>query len=138
MSHTRSNGQGHSGGKGRKFNKLDSYIRTIDFEIEATANASQIDTGIKLPSRTQMINGYLEVETAEATGTTKTISIGVFGGSGSAFILDADCSAVAPVGKVNNLEVQDTSTNNTIGYTFGSGDWVEFKGKVTLTFIVVD
>jgi hypothetical protein len=138
MSHTRSNGQGFAGGTGRKFNKLDSYIITREFEITATANASQIDTGIKLPARTQMLNGFIEVETAEATGLTKTLSIGVFGGASTAFILDADCSAVAPVGKVNNLTVQDTSVNNTIGYTFRSGDLAEFTGKVTLTFVVVD
>jgi len=137
MSHTRSNGQGHAGRKGGKHNVLDSYIVTREFEIEATANASQIDTGIKLPARTQMVNGFVEVETAEATGLTKTLNIGVFGGAATAFILDADCAAAGPVGKVNNLTVQDTSVNNTIGYTFGSGDWAEFKGKVTLTFVVV-
>ena len=78
-----------------------------------------------------------DFEAAEATGLTKTLNIGVFGGAATAFILDADCAAAGPVGKVNNLTVQDTSVNNTIGYTFGSGDWAEFKGKVTLTFVVV-
>lgn len=135
MSHTRSNGQGFAGGKSRQFNKLDTRIITREFTVSASANASQIDTGITLPATTQAISAFIKTTTAEATGTTKTIDVGVFGGTGNEFITGASVASVGVSG-LPVTTVQDTSTNDTIGYTFGSGDFAELECVVSLTLVV--
>ncbi len=134
MSQTRGSGLGLSGGKGRKFNKLDSKIITYEFNITATANGSQIDTGIRIDSIAQVVSAFVKTDTAEATGTTKTLDVGVFGGDGAAFLNNADCSSIGVEG-TPVLAVQDTSINNTIGYTFASSNWAEFVGTVHITMI---
>ena len=139
MSHTRTskNGQGFSGRISDTYNKLDSRIITREFTVSAQATGSQIDTGIKLASITQCIGAFVEVDTAEATGTTKTLNVGVFGGTAAAFISAANCASTGVVGAPVTT-AQNTSTNDTIGYTFASADWADFKGTVHLTFIQAD
>ena len=137
MSQTRGSGQGFSGGVGRKYNKTDSKLVTYEFDIEATANGSQINTGIRIDSIAQVVSAFVKVDTAEVTGTTKTLNVGVYGGTAAAFLSAVNCSTTGPKGTPVTL-VQDTSTNNTIGYTFASGNWAEFKGVVSLTMIQAD
>jgi len=137
MSQTRGSGLGLAGGKGRKFNKTDPFLKTIEFDIVATANGSQIDTGISLDGISQVFAAFVKINTAEATGTTKTLDIGVFGGTDDAFLAAVDCSATGVKGTPVAL-VQDTSTNNTIGYTFSAANWAEFKGVVSLTILQAD
>ncbi len=134
MSQTRGSGLGLSGGKGRKFNKLDSKIITYEFNITATANGSQIDTGIRIDSIAQAVSAFVKIDTAETVGLSKTLDVGVFGLSSSAFLNDVDCSSIGVKG-TPVLSVQDTSINRTIGYTFGSSDWANFKGTVHITII---
>jgi len=137
MSHTRSNGQGFSGRTAGQFNKTDTRIITREFTVSASATASQIDTGIKLSNTVQVISAFVKVGTAEATGTTKTLSVGLFGGTAAEFLSASVVSAVGVVG-TPLLVAKDSSTFNTIGYKFGSADFAELECTVVLTLLIGD
>ena len=137
MSHTRSNGQGFSGRTAGQFNKTDTRIITREFTVSASATASQIDTGIKLSNTVQVISALVKVGTAEATGTTKTLSVGLFGGTAAEFLSASVVSAVGVVG-TPLLVAKDSSTFNTIGYKFGSADFAELECTVVLTLLIGD
>lgn len=137
MSHTRSNGQGFAGRTAGQFNKTDTRIITREFTVSASATASQIDTGIKLSNTVQVISAFVKVGTAEATGTTKTLSVGLFGGTAAEFLSATAVSAVGVVG-TPILPAKDSSTNNTIGYKFGSANFAELECTVVLTLVIGD
>ena len=137
MSHSRFNSIGLSGRKAGTYNVTDSRIKTIEIPVVASATASQIDTGVKINNKVQCISAFVVIDTAEATGTTKTLNVGVFGGTAAGFLSAVSCAATGVAGTPVSA-AYDTSTNDTIGYTFGSADWAEFAGTIHLTLLVAD
>lgn len=136
MSQTRSNGQGFSGGKGRRLNKTDSKIETFEFDIVASQTASEIDTGIKLTGNfVQVISAVVIAKTEESTGTIKAISIGLLDSADNAFITSAYVDMKGPSFTIPNFQPRPLSAGESISYTFGSADWVEFEGTVSLTLL---
>jgi hypothetical protein len=122
---------GTSGRTGTSTNTQDSYTQTFEFPITIAASAAAQDTGIQAPLNMQAMSAYLRIRTAEATGTTKTVSVGIVGASAS-FLSAQDVSAVGAVGTPVTAAVYNGSNVN-FAYTLGSADFAELDATVVLT-----
>ena len=121
---------GLSGRTGTANNTQDSYMQTFEFPVVATATASAIDTGIKAPKTVQAYGAYLKINTAESTGITKTVSVGVVGAS-AAFLSAEDVSATGKVGTPVTA-VYDNSALANFSYILGSADFAELDATCVL------
>ena len=134
-SQTRFNRIGLAGRKSAK-NVKDPFVQTIEAPIVAVASAAQQDTGIPLPDGgIQEISAFIKVDSPEVTGTTKTVNVGVFGGSATAFLSAADVSTVGVTGETLISAVN--TSDDTIGYTLGSANFAELEGTLVLTIIAL-
>lgn len=79
-----------------------------------TKDGTEIDTGFDLPAKGILYDVYVDVTTAEATGTTKTIDVGLLssesGGDADGFLDGVVTSAIAL--KTGALTVTDGSSQN--------------------------
>lgn len=79
------------------------YIKRIDLDLAGEGDAidvssgSEVDTGWDLPADAVVLDVYLKVTAAEATGTTKTINVGLLstesGGDADGFIAGLSVAA---------------------------------------------
>lgn len=128
---------GVSGKTATANNRQDSYVQTIEVPLLAILSGSAQDTGVKAPKTISSFGGYIEVTTAEATGTTKTVDVGLVGGTGDLFVTAVDVSATGPVGTVNTAVVDNTSLAN-FSYTLASADFEELDAVLVLWFVGSD
>lgn len=127
----------------------------VDLPIVAAATAQ--DTSLVLPKGTVVMPfPLIEVMTAEATGATKTVDIGISGGDEDGFLNGASVAAVATVkGTLLNtgqtlgvlLAVDENgsgvlvpepyicSAATTICYTLGSDDFEELSARLWLPVV---
>ena len=77
------------------------------------------------------ISAYLDVETEETTGTTKTVSVGLVGGTGAEFLSGESVAAAGPVG--TPIGVAYSAAN--ISYTLGSADFAELDATLVITLV---
>ncbi len=139
--------------------------KVITIPIVASLSAAEQDTLINMPAKAIVTGVWLDVTTAEVTGATKTMDVGLLssesGGDADGFL---DNIATTPVGlKQGSLVngavtlgallketitdsaaatqsgrkpfLSDSVTAKSISYTFGSNDWVEFRGTLVIQYI---
>jgi hypothetical protein len=135
MSHSRYNSIGLSGGKSSYNNSLDTYIKTYEIPVFAVASSAAQDTGINAPTKFfQVISAVLNIDTAEATGTTKTITLGVTD-DGDAILSATNVSATGVIGAANGSAV---AGGGNFTYTLGSDDFAELDAKAVVTLLCAD
>lgn len=78
-----------------------TLLRTLKVTITAPGDGSEQDTGEDLPDLAVAHSVFMHVRTAEATGTTKTIDVGLLstetGGDADGFLNDVDVSSTGLV-----------------------------------------
>lgn len=132
---TRFNRVGLSGRKDTASNQKDTFLQTFEFDIEAVASGAAQDSGVKVPAGiVQALSAYIDVDTAEATGTTKTVSVGV-GGAGNNLLNGASVASTGGVGTPVAAAINTTSSNNELTFTLGSADFAELSGRVVVTLL---
>lgn len=134
--------------------------RTIVIDVTAPGDGNETDTGVTLPTGCLVTDVTLNVTTAESTGGTTTLDIGVDGSNqdsatglasglecGSATIVKPTLASggqtVGALMSANEdgagvlvpepLLVTDSDANVTI--TAGSADWAEFVGQIYVHII---
>lgn len=144
MSQSRLNSLGLQGGKGNKDSKSnssngkDTYLKTFEFPITRVAATTAQNTGIYAGSRAvQVISAYLDITTAEATGTTKTISVGI-GGVGNNVLNGTSVAATGTVGTPVAAAITTTTSNNQFTYTLASNNFAELVATCVVTCLCQD
>lgn len=88
--------------------------RLYRYKITATPTGSEQDTALDLPTSGFVVDAWVDVDTAEATGATKTLDVGLLssesGGDLDGFI---DGLSVAAAGLVRPRFVPTVGSNNT-------------------------
>lgn len=121
-------------------NLADSYIVTVEFPITRVASTSAQNTGV-FPSPkskfVQVLSAFVVTTTAEVTGTTKTVSIGI-GASGTNVVSAAPVDQVRATGSPLTSVINVNNTNNFFTYTLGANNFAEFTGYAVVTCLVVE
>lgn len=134
---SRFNSIGTAGRKETSTNVVDSCIKTVEFPITVVASATEQDTGIATPTASmQVLGSYLVIDTAETTGLTKTVDIGIT--SAGAVIQNATSVASAGAAGSPVTAAISTSGSTNFTYTLGSADFVELEATCVVTYIGVD
>lgn len=135
MSHTRFTRLGVAGRKDSANNSQDTYLQTFEFPVVAVASGAAQDTGVPVPTGTfQTVSAYLLINTAEVTGTTKTVTVGTTTAAGS--ILGAtDVSATGPEGTPVQAA---TAGGGNFAYTLGSANFAELDAVCVVTLLCSD
>jgi len=139
-----------------------TITRTLKYEIGAAPTGSEQDTGIDLPAKCIVRDVFVDVTTAETTGATKTMNVGLLasesGGDADGFLvgisfvaaglkkgtlissgqtlgalLRVDESGSAAL--VPEPHLSDAVTAKSISFTAGSADWVEARGAI---YVVIE
>ncbi len=148
---------------------LQNYFlpKAVKLPITTTPTGSEQDTGFDLPANALVLGAFVEVTVAEATGTTKTIDVGLLssesGGDADGFL---DGVSVAALGAyqgglvsgavtlgaffretvtdsgaatLNARKPHNTSavTARSVTYTVGSANFAEFRGNIVLIFVEI-
>lgn len=144
-----------------------AVIKTVKIPITRVASTSEQDTGVNVPAKAVVLDCYVDVVTAEATGTTKTVDVGLLasesGGDADGFL---DGVSVAATGvKIGSLvagsvtlgllfreTLTDSNTETvvarkphnaqsvtarSISYTLGSNNFAELVANIIITYIEV-
>jgi len=131
---TRFNRIGAAGQKKSTANRGDWFTQTFTFTPAVVASGTAQVTAVTLPTNCVSVSVTVNVLTAEATGTTKTLSVGFDGGSATALASVADVSAVALVAGTDNV----IASGETLNYTLGSADFVELDCEVVIQVLASD
>lgn len=132
---TRFSRVGFSGRKDTTSNQKDTFLQTFEFDLAIAASTDAQDSGVKVPAGiVQVVSAYIDVATVEATGTTKTVSVGV-GGAGNNILNGASVAAVGGVGTPVAAAINTTTANNEMTFTLGSADFAELAGRVVVTLL---
>lgn len=135
-------------------------LRTHVIEIVADATGSEQDTGFDLPADWVVTNVYVRTTTAESTGSTKTIDVGLLssesGGDLDGFLDGVDVSAVgikvpelATAGMTRGALLRETATGTvpkhhpatavtakSLVYKSGSA-FSEWRGKIAIEYFQI-
>lgn len=148
-------------GKGLIGNGFNPTVRRI--KITTTPTGSEQDTGYDLPSKAIVLGVYLDVTTAEATGATTTLNVGLVagesGGDADGFLAAVECNALGLVkgtlatagqtlGELMTVDssggvlvpephLTDEVTAKSLAYTSSAADWAEFRGAIYIEFIEI-
>ena len=115
------------------------YIRTfwVDLPLVASSSAQAIAYA-NIPgwpaTYARVISAGIDVITAEATGTTKTVSFG-YAGATTAFVATQSAAAIGVIpgaGAVANLAA------TALSYTLASNNWAEAVMKAWITVECID
>jgi len=130
---------GTSGRKDATDNSLDTFLKTFEFPITVVASTSSQQTGIFVPAGGVILSAAIQVETAEATGTTKTVDIGLTGDS-DAIIDGGDVSATGWVGATGGVgELSSVPcAGGELLYVLGSADFAELEATAVVTVLGSD
>lgn len=139
-------------------------VETFVIPIGRSAVATEVDTGYDLPATGVIIDYFINVVTAEATGATKTLDLGTLtgesGGDPDGFFDAVDVSTTGvklptliSSGQTRGaLFREDESgggvlvpkpynvaslTAKSISRTLGSNDWAEFVGYLVMTIVPI-
>lgn len=131
------------------------YVKSA---LTIAANATANDTTIVLPARCVVTGAYIDVQTAEVTGATKTINIGIKSGDEDGYLVGIDVSSIGlKKGTLSNgaqtlgalLSVDEDGAGTlvpegdvanggaTVVYTFGSDDFSELVANVIVEYIEI-
>ena len=111
---------------------LKQYV--INLPVVASAAEQTISSGAgataDLPAHAVVLSGYLRVITAEVTGGTPTLNIGTLAGAGTELGSALAAGSIADVPFENTVPI--AISGDSLTYTLGSADWVEFVGELVL------
>lgn len=121
-------------------NTIDSLSNRGDYKWEMytftpkiVASVTAQLTGIFLPADGYPLLGGVRIFTAESTGLTKTLSVGIQGLGGTALI---DAFPIDSVGMGNGPGVSASFTGGgELTYTLGSADFVELDCEVQIIIV---
>lgn len=117
--------------------QTDPFIQQFVAKLPIVASTAEQNTTITLPSKAQELSVSVNIITAEVTGTTKTVDIGIVGNP-DILIDDADVSNAGFVGKTGGAGESATPVDlsgATITYALGSNDFAELEAEVVVTVI---
>ena len=127
---------GLQGRTGTDTNSQDSYLQTFEFPVLAIASGAEQDTGIAAPTKSiQVVSAYLYVNTAEATGTTKTLTVGTTSGSGADAL---GASSVAATGVVGTPVTAAFVGGGNWSFTLASANFAELDAVCVVTVLASD
>jgi hypothetical protein len=142
-----------------------AVVKCITIPIVAVASVAEQDTGIDLPAKAIVLGVYLDVTTAEVTGGTKTVDVGLkageSGGDADGFLDGVACSATglrqgslvsgavtrglllketvtdsaAATHASPKPHLSDSVTAKSITFTLGSNDFAELRASIILEYI---
>ncbi len=116
-------------------NTADTFIKTFEIPLTRVASGALQTTVIEAGNKwLQVISACVVVDVAEATGTTKTLTVGI-GGAAANVLGATSVSATGAVGTPVEVAINVNSTNNKFTYTLGSADWTTFQGRAIVTAI---
>lgn len=140
-------------------------VKAVKLPVTRVASTDEQDTGFNLPANAVVLDVFLEVTTLEATGTTKTVDVGLLasetGGDADGFL---DGVSVATAGvrngslvagavtrglllretvtdsgsatlSANRAHVTTAVTARSVTYTLGSNNFAEFAGNIVIVFV---
>jgi hypothetical protein len=124
--------------------------------ITKAADTTAHDTAIVVPAGSVILGVYLDIQTPEATGGTKTVDIGISGGDEDGFLKDVSVAAAGTVkgtlvstgqtlGALLSVSEDGSgalvpepyvcSAATTICYTLGSSDFAELVANIIVEYI---
>jgi hypothetical protein len=124
--------------------------------ITRVANTNANDTSIVVPKRSIIKNVWVDVATAEATGTTKTVDVGIKGGAADAFLNGVSVASKATVkgtlastGQTLGAALTADESGSgalvpepyvcnaatTITYSLGSADFAELDAYIIVEYV---
>jgi|GEM_PF-4637020 len=133
--------------------------RYAEANLTIVAAATANDTAIVLPKGAIINAAYVVVATAEATGTTKTVDIGISGGDEDGILNGVSVAAIATVkgtllstgqtlGALMSVDEDGAgalvpepyvcTAETTICYTLGSDDFAELGARVVIEYTVFE
>jgi len=116
-------------------NTADTFIKTFEIPLTRVASAAAQTTVVEAGTKwLQIISAVIVVDVAEATGTTKTISVGI-GGAAANVMAATSVAATGAVGSPVVAAIPVTTANNKFTYTLGSANFAEFQGRAIVTAI---
>ena len=99
------------------------------------ASGAEQDTGVSAPAGIiQVISAYIVVDTAEVTGTTKTVDVGIVG-QPAVFLNDEFVSATGPVGAPITTVI---SGGANFSFTLASANFAELVSRCVITVMATD
>lgn len=116
-----------------------NMVKCKKIELTAPDDGTETTTSVSLPDSSFVVRALLNVTTAEATGTTKTLNIGTnSAGTGDAdgFFAGVDVSTTGVKVGAGAL-VGAVATDDEITITAGSADWADFEGNLYIYYIEV-
>jgi hypothetical protein len=114
-------------------NTQDTFYKTFEIPLPRVASAAAQTTTIEAGNKwVQITNAVIITDVAEATGTTKTISIGI-GAAGNNCINAASVAATGVSGQHVSAAINTTPSTNKFTYTLGSADFTTFQGRAIIT-----
>ncbi len=123
---------GLHGRKGTLNNQTDTFLQTIEIPINAIADATAQDSGVPLPGpNSVLVSAVIQVDVAEVTAVTKTVEVGIVGGTGSELMTGVDLSAIGWFGTPVAAPINAPAN---ISFTLAGSDFVELKAFAILTF----
>ena len=121
-------------------NTADGYYVTLEIPITRVASTTAQTTEVTPALNAkivQCVQAILVTTTAEVTGTTKTISIGI-GAAGNNIMNAASCAALGGSGQHVSAAVNVTPSTNKLTYTLGANNFAEFTGYAIITLFVIE
>lgn len=142
-------------------------VRVKKLAISSTPTGSEQDTTWDLPSKAVVLDAYVDVTTAEATGATKTLDVGTLsgesGGDADGFIdgVSVSTTGVKQISLVSGSVTRgvllketvtgsgsathssprpysvSANTARSVSYTAGSNDFNEFRGSIYIVYMEI-
>lgn len=149
---------------GVAFAETDYVMRVKKISINSTPTGAEQDSGWDLPADSVVTGVFVNVRTAEATGTTKTLDVGLLSsesGGDADGLLDGISVAATGIKRGSLASTGQTlgallredeggtgelvpasghivGTAKSVTYTAGSNDFAEFRGDIYITYFVLE
>lgn len=120
--------------------KSKPYTKMFVIPVTIVASTAEQDSGFTMPANAQEFATSVRVITAEVTGTTKTLDVGVTTNP-DALIDDADVSATGMLGRTGGageLSYPQQLSGINITYAFGSADFAELDAEIIVYVLAND
>lgn len=120
-----------AGDPGAGTNLNDPNLVQVEAPVTIVASTSEQDTGVALPANGIVVSALIRVNTAEVTGGTPTVDVGIVGDP-DAMIDAGSVSAAGAVGQTGGAgETASVSTAGAnIAYALGSADFAELDATI--------
>ena len=117
-------------------------VKVKKHAIVGTPDGTEEDSGWNLPVKSIVLGVWVDVTTLEATGTTKTMDVGLLtgesGGDPNGFLAAISCAAA---GVIRGVLVPEPHVCNgtavSLTYTASANDWAEFVGDIYVIYMEI-